>query len=388
MAIQINSSGYPTQGLLEPAVKTTSTGLQQTIKPIETGLKPEETVEGRAYNIMDKKSPLMELAETYGLQLANKRGLLDSGAAASLAQNEITKVALPIAQQDAGAMQQQKQAILQGDIQENQYGTQADYSSQLSKQTADQDLTKTKYVEAQTTARADKDNQLRWDLAGVDVASRDRLALNEAVTGLNEIFTEQVAMIQRDPNVAAINKPAAIASAEAAYMSGMKTLEGIFNTELTFLPLSSEFQDPTGNPGLIENRDPGPGNPTGNPGTYGQDPNGGQYLPSGGYTPPNQTPPSARPSTEPLYIAGGPMIGPISGNGYSVFEPDPKNPGYYLDRGMSLNEGEILQKYGVSTSLPPLPNNQGRYGTGYHWDKWANNGVGGWAENPPEANMG
>lgn len=90
---------------------------KQFTKPIlSTGLSNNETAEGRLNNMLQSDSPLMRTAETYGLQTANKRGLLDSSLAGQAAQSAMIESASPIAMQDAGAMQTQKQSILSGGI--------------------------------------------------------------------------------------------------------------------------------------------------------------------------------------------------------------------------------------------------------------------------------
>jgi hypothetical protein len=59
------------------------------------------TVQGQLANIVDSGSPLMEMAETRGLQQANKRGLMHSSMAVQSGQAALYDAALPIAQQDA-----------------------------------------------------------------------------------------------------------------------------------------------------------------------------------------------------------------------------------------------------------------------------------------------
>lgn len=71
--------------------------------PERIELKPENTVESRIQGIIQKNSPLMQMAQTQGLQQANRRGLLNSSMAVGEAQKAVFGAALPIASQDASA---------------------------------------------------------------------------------------------------------------------------------------------------------------------------------------------------------------------------------------------------------------------------------------------
>ncbi len=64
-------------------------------------ITPEQTVQGQLSNIINQDSPLMQQARTEGLQLANQRGLLNSGMAVGSAQGSLYKTAVPIATSDA-----------------------------------------------------------------------------------------------------------------------------------------------------------------------------------------------------------------------------------------------------------------------------------------------
>lgn len=66
-------------------------------------VKPEQTVQGQIKAIIDADSPLMQQAETRGLQKANQRGLMNSSMAVGAGQAELYNVAAPIATSDAAA---------------------------------------------------------------------------------------------------------------------------------------------------------------------------------------------------------------------------------------------------------------------------------------------
>lgn len=64
-------------------------------------VRGRQTVQGQLANIVDSGSPLMEMAETRGLQEANKRGLMNSSMAVQSGQAALYDAAMPIATQDA-----------------------------------------------------------------------------------------------------------------------------------------------------------------------------------------------------------------------------------------------------------------------------------------------
>jgi hypothetical protein len=95
------------------------------------GLLESETVEGRMTGIMDPDSPLMKLADARGIRTAARRGLESSSLAAGESQKAMMESALPIASQDAAALQAQRGSILQGDIQKGLLDTSAYYGQAL-----------------------------------------------------------------------------------------------------------------------------------------------------------------------------------------------------------------------------------------------------------------
>lgn len=65
----------------------------------------KDTVQGQLGSMLDSDSPLMKQAATMGKQQANQRGLLNSSMGVGAAQNAMIRNAMPIAQQDAAALQ-------------------------------------------------------------------------------------------------------------------------------------------------------------------------------------------------------------------------------------------------------------------------------------------
>jgi hypothetical protein len=113
----------------------------------------DETVAKQLDNLLAKNSPYLQRAKSGALQTANARGLLNSSIAASSGEAAAIDAALPIAQQDAGYLQdlgKLKQQGIIGSFQQSQqskdqaglYGVQSAYESILSKQqyTQEKDL--------------------------------------------------------------------------------------------------------------------------------------------------------------------------------------------------------------------------------------------------------
>lgn len=95
---------------VQPPVKPAPTPQGNTALPAATGMinsvkrwedSPDQTVAGQFKNITSSGSPLIQMAETEGLQQANDRGLLNSSMAVGAAKDSVYRAALPIAQADA-----------------------------------------------------------------------------------------------------------------------------------------------------------------------------------------------------------------------------------------------------------------------------------------------
>lgn len=80
---------------------------------VQIELQDSDTVEGRIQGIIARNSPMMQRAETQGLQRAHQRGLLNSSMAIGEAENAVYDHAMPIASQDA-ATSAQFRALNQG----------------------------------------------------------------------------------------------------------------------------------------------------------------------------------------------------------------------------------------------------------------------------------
>jgi len=238
---------------------------------------PEETVAGTMKGLLSSGSSYLEAAKTRGTQFAAQRGLLNTSMAAGASEAEAIKSALPIAQQDAGYMQQRGLATQGGEIQTGLYRTQGEISGgllaqegeqarRLSTQESEQTLGRETALTAQkgtiqsqlaeqeakdraalsaqestqeitleniqqdgANYRLGLENDVKTKLAEMELSSQEKTSVGNAMTELGNLFTEQLANIQRDPNVTAVNKTAAIKTLQAAYQSNLASLASIYS---------------------------------------------------------------------------------------------------------------------------------------------------------------
>ena len=131
-----------------------------------------DTVQGQMTDLMSQDNNLMKQARTSALQGANKRGLLNSSMAVGASQDAMVRNAMPIAQQDAGALQDLNK--LQASSMANAWGVMANNSTDIVAQgmegianiQANPDIKpedKSKMIE-QITQMRDTDIQFQQDL--------------------------------------------------------------------------------------------------------------------------------------------------------------------------------------------------------------------------------
>ena len=91
-----------------------------------TGLGAAMSVASNVKKLTSEASPLMQAAQTEGLKIANRRGLLNSSMAADASQDAMIRNALPIAQQDADIAFRtnlfDKDAALRKELQSSEFG--------------------------------------------------------------------------------------------------------------------------------------------------------------------------------------------------------------------------------------------------------------------------
>jgi hypothetical protein len=82
-------------------VEEAITDVGDTADPAQSGLTAEQQVDAELARILGEDSPLLAQARAEAARMANKRGLMNTSMAAGMTQAEITKAALPMAQQNA-----------------------------------------------------------------------------------------------------------------------------------------------------------------------------------------------------------------------------------------------------------------------------------------------
>lgn len=174
------------------------------------GLMPRnEDVAKEVNKITGTDSPLMQQAQTDGLKMANRRGLMNSSMAVGAAQNEALRAALPMAQQTAGqnfqtnrqqSDQMQQRMLQENDINSRETMQRREFRQQTGLQGNDisaRERMQGRELEQQTGLQAndiaarqeaqrrelrfnsqaqERDLASRQDMAGLDRALQERLA--------------------------------------------------------------------------------------------------------------------------------------------------------------------------------------------------------------------
>lgn len=233
----------------------------------------EDTTAGQMEKLLSSDSPYLEAARTRGKQFAGQRGLLSSSMAAGATEAEAIKAALPIAQQDAGYMQSRGLEAQRGGIQAGLYETQgrisggllaqegaqarelsalggeiqtglteleAKQKAGLSAQEATQEIALENIQQEGANYRFNIENDLKVQMAEMELSSNERSGFAAAMSSMGRQFEESIANVQRDPNVTAENKTAAIITLQDAYQANLETLAGIYDLPLSWAPLIAE----------------------------------------------------------------------------------------------------------------------------------------------------
>lgn len=246
---------------------------------------PEETVEGRMEGLLSSGSSYLEAARTRGAQFAEKRGLLNTSMAAGATEAEAIKSALPIAQQDAGYMQSRGLATQQGGIQTGLYETQGEISgglleqegeqakelsvqeseqalgretalttqrgeiqsglstqeaeqrADLSTQEAGQAITIENIQQEGANYRLGLENEMRDKIAVMELSSQEKTSVGNAIAEMSNLFSEELANIQRDPNVPSHLKTDVIRSLQTSYQSNLESVANIYGVKLEWAPV-------------------------------------------------------------------------------------------------------------------------------------------------------
>jgi len=212
-----------------------------------TGLwKPEsDSVATGVSNVLKKTSPLMKQAETTGLQLANKRGLLNSSMAVGAAQGEMIKAATPIAMQDAAQMAAKnlssqgyaQTGMLQGRQFEHEAGQQAERLASTEGMQERQIEADVGIQQRDIAAQMDRLNvQVDQRMAEVlaNIASNDREKATAATTAMMNIYNEGFKAILANPEIDADTRGRYLEHIAATRDSDLELVEQLYNIDLTW----------------------------------------------------------------------------------------------------------------------------------------------------------
>lgn len=209
-------------------------------KPDGTFVPDDASVSKQLTNVLDTDSPLLTRARTGAAQVANRRGLLNSSLAVQAGEAAVLDVALPIASQQAGQIQQ-------SNLQRAQIGstealaargiesTEALAARELGSRS---ELLATELGSRETLTREalrSQESTSAAEIAGRQVVSAAGLASQERIAASN------VASFERD------RATAALAQFDAGYQESFRTISTDENlpsaTRTTFLSHLSAIRD-------------------------------------------------------------------------------------------------------------------------------------------------
>ncbi|MDI6789396.1 MAG: hypothetical protein QME44_01715 [Thermodesulfobacteriota bacterium] len=211
---------------------------------------PAETVEGRMGGLLKKGGAYLDAARTRGLQFASRRGLVNSSIAAEATEKAAIEAALPIAQQDAGYMQNRGLAEQEGVIQSvlssqgsrqqaGLYGVQGQISSQLSAQEAGQAMNLEQAKQEWTNYRMDVENETKLQISQMEISSNEKKALEGSMATTGETMINQIASIQQNAGINAATKTTIIKQIQDQYVANMKMLTSIYNVQIDWSPITA-----------------------------------------------------------------------------------------------------------------------------------------------------
>lgn len=216
----LESKGYvnPNQAVVDTQTRNRELGVPQA-KPIEySSYKPtfvtptiaqqdlqRGTVSGQLNTILNPNSPLMQKAQTFGNQMANRRGLLNSSLGISAAQDAMIGQALPIATADAASANQFALTNAQNQQQANLFNSDLSRQYDLTKLGISKDMA----INAENIARdyglAHLDIENKVQIANINAASKsssDAAALNDRMlVGITQINQQDISQEAKDRQI-------------------------------------------------------------------------------------------------------------------------------------------------------------------------------------------
>lgn len=235
------------------AVPASATGFQAAPYTVD---ESKGTVQGQLKTIVDKGSPLQQLAVRDANDQMNQRGLLNSTLAIGAAQDAVYRTALPIAQADAGVYDKAMTNTANVENAARQFGAAAENTASQTNAQLGSSIAATNAQEANKLGLAGLDAQTRIALGNLDVAARTKLAaidtnsrvLIQTNASASEMYNQAVkniADISRDPNLRPTAKQAAIDSQLNLLNQGLSQIQEVSTTnplEIEGLNISQFFK--------------------------------------------------------------------------------------------------------------------------------------------------
>lgn len=238
----------PTTPTYDPT-KATATNYTATTQNVGD----QSLVSNQVQGLLSKSNPYMKQAETQGLKLANRRGLLNSSMAVGAVEGERIKAALPIAQQDAATFGNQALENQKYTNAASQFGAEnttrieqqnvesANKAAQFNTETqAQKDLAE--FGEAGVNYRANLEADMRAYTANLEASTKDQEAFLAFANENNQQFMVQVSEIMRQPNTNAHAKEAMIADLQSLYKANFDLVSKISNYPIEWVPVDVGFE--------------------------------------------------------------------------------------------------------------------------------------------------
>lgn len=202
--------------------------------PTQWNVTPQQTVQGQLQGILAKGGSLMQQARTTGLQLANRRGLLNSSMAIGSAYGEVLKQALPIAQADASMYGQAAQYNTNA---ENAFATTNQqvanaanqFSAEAANRAAEYNATnrfneyQNQFTQQQQLFQANVDASLRQ----IDNEYNFTQQSQNLFAQLGDTFMKAITQINQDPNMDQQSKDYSINQMYQAYRANISLLSAV-----------------------------------------------------------------------------------------------------------------------------------------------------------------
>lgn len=238
------------------AVPATATGFQAAPYTVDEN---KGTVQGQLKTIVDKGSPLQQLAVRDANDQMNQRGLLNSSIAIGAAQDAVYRTALPIAQADAGVYDKAMTNTANVENAARQFGAAAENTASQTNAQLGSSIAATNAQEANKLGLAGLDAQTRIALGNLDVAARTKLAAidtnsriliqtNASAAEMYAQAVKNIADMSRDPNLRPAAKQAAINSQLNLLNQGLSQLQEVSTTsplEIEGMNISQFFRQYT-----------------------------------------------------------------------------------------------------------------------------------------------